>query len=126
MAVLLFVNTTTERALERAEALRFSRMLVARNSDDQTYRFFFSTNRHSNSQETLVDSFSNQTSGKLTFGFFDTSVEPSLGIGMLINPTDWFQNEEIKLKRIRPLDQSAFVEELRQQVEAFLRRVRED
>ncbi len=119
MSVLLFVNTTTERALERAEALRFSRMLVARNSDDdQTYRFFFSTNRESISQETLVDSFSNQTSGELSFGFFDTSVEPSLGIGMLINPTDWFQNEEIKLKRIGSLDQSAFVDELRQQVEA--------
>ncbi len=117
--MLLFVNTTTERALERAEALRFSRMLVARNSEDnQTYRFFFSTNRQSNDHDTLLDSFANQISEELTFGYFDTSVEPSLGIGMLINPTDWFQNEEIKLKRVKTLDQQSFVHELRKQVEA--------
>jgi hypothetical protein len=28
-------------------------------------------------------------------------IEPALGLGMLINPTEWFQNEEIKLKAVR-------------------------
>jgi esterase/lipase superfamily enzyme len=36
---------------------------------------------------------------------------------MLINPTEWFQNKEIKLKSVRSLEQSAFVEQLREGVE---------
>jgi esterase/lipase superfamily enzyme len=35
---------------------------------------------------------------------------------MLVNPTDWFQNEEIQLRDVRALEQAAFVEALRQQV----------
>lgn len=117
--MLLFVNKTTERALERAEALRFSRMLVARNNeDDQTYRFFFSTNRQLHDGGDPLNDFTNQFNDELTFGYFDTSVEPSLGLGMLINPTDWFQNEEIKLKRITTLEQTEFISELRNQVQA--------
>ena len=37
---------------------------------------------------------------------------------MLIDPTDWFQNEEIRLRDVRALDRIAFVEELREQVRA--------
>lgn len=32
---------------------------------------------------------------------------------MLINPTEWFQNEEIRLKDVHALEQAAFVEQLR-------------
>jgi esterase/lipase superfamily enzyme len=54
----------------------------------------------------------------LNFGLFDTRIEPSLGIGMLINPTDWFQNEEIQLEQVKMLDQSEFITQMRQQVQA--------
>lgn len=119
LVVLLFVNTTTERALERAEAFRFSRMLVARNRDDeQIYRFFFATNRQSEPSDDPLTGFNNQRTETLTFGMFDSSVEPSLGIGMLINPTDWFQNEEIQLKRVTTLNPQDFKDELRTQVQA--------
>jgi esterase/lipase superfamily enzyme len=37
---------------------------------------------------------------------------------MIIDPTDWFQNEEIQLKQVQALDQSAFIAHLRQQVQA--------
>ena len=35
---------------------------------------------------------------------------------MLIDPTDWFQNEEIQLQEVRALERAAFIEELRRQV----------
>jgi esterase/lipase superfamily enzyme len=114
-----FVNITTERALERAEAFRFSRMLVARSvEDDHLYRFFFVTNREVSADDNLLEGLSNKRAPSLTYGQFDTSIEPSLGIGMLINPTDWFQNEEIQLKRPETLERSVFVTELRKQVDA--------
>lgn len=37
---------------------------------------------------------------------------------MLINPTEWFQNEEIRLKDVRSLEQADFVEQLRTVVQA--------
>ena len=42
----------------------------------------------------------------LKFGSFDTEIEPTLGIGMIINPTEWFQNQEIKLRNMRALDRA--------------------
>ena len=36
---------------------------------------------------------------------------------MLVNPTDWFQNEEIRLLDVRSLGQAPFLEELRSQVD---------
>ena len=47
---------------------------------------------------------------------FDTAIEPSLGLGMIINPTEWFQNEEIQLLDVRDLERDAFVEQVRQLV----------
>lgn len=41
-----------------------------------------------------------------------------LGLGMLINPTEWLQNEEIRLKNVRPLEQAYFVGQLRSLVES--------
>jgi esterase/lipase superfamily enzyme len=37
---------------------------------------------------------------------------------MLINPTEWLQNEEIQLRDVRSLERQEFVKALRQQVEA--------
>ncbi len=110
---------STQAALERAEALQFRRMLVSRQGNDGGYRFFYVTNRHLEKREgPLEDSYNNERSDDLNFGFFDTSIEPSLGIGMLVDPTDWFQNEEIQVRQILSLDRPTAVEELRQQVEA--------
>ena len=53
----------------------------------------------------------------MKFGSFDTRIQPTLGLGMLINPTEWFQNEEITLENVRALDKEVFVAQLRRLVE---------
>jgi esterase/lipase superfamily enzyme len=113
-----FFQFSTQAALERAEALQFRRMLVNQ-QEDGAYRFFFVTNRRlQDGQEPLELRFNNERSGQLNYGFFDTEIEPSLGIGMLVNPTDWFQNEEIQVRRVKPLGADDAKAELRKQVEA--------
>jgi esterase/lipase superfamily enzyme len=37
---------------------------------------------------------------------------------MLVNPTDWFQNEEIQLREVGALSKVAWIEQLREQVQA--------
>ena len=109
---------STQSALVLAEALQFRRMQVT-SQDDGTYRFFFVTNRVIQDQAAAVEErFGIERSGKMSFGYFDTSIEPSLGIGMLIDPTDWFQNQEIQLDRVESLQEDAMISELRSQVEA--------
>ncbi len=109
---------TTRRALERAEAFRFRRMLVNRQVDDGAYRFFFVTNRATDpATDDPIERFGQTRGDALAYGRFDTEIAPSLGVGMLIDPSDWFQNEEIQLQDVRALSRDAFVEELRQQVE---------
>ena len=101
---------STRYALQRAEAFFLRRMQVARLSQDGEYRFFFVTNRRPESKDgPLVERFGTETQERLTFGYFDVKIEPSLGLGMLINPSEWFQNEEIKLKAVQELDPAAFV-----------------
>ena len=118
-ALVLFFYRPTRLALERAEAFQFRRMLVTRLGEQGAYRFFFVTNRKPESADGPVEErFGNQRQERLQFGLFDTTIEPSLGIGMLLNPTDWFQNEEIQLKKVKLIDQSEFVEQLRKQVQA--------
>ena len=119
LALGAFSQLTTSRALERAESLRFRRMLVTRHGD-KGYRFFFATNRRERERggASLEQRFSNERDTHLRFGSFDTYIEPSLGIGMLVNPTDWFQNEEINLRKVRELDPAQFVFELREQIQA--------
>jgi len=118
VAVAAMFQYSTQSALVLAEALQFRRMLVTK-QDDGTFRFFFVTNRVVEDQAAPVeDRFSNVRSEDMSFGFFDTSIEPSLGIGMLINPTDWFQNEEIQLNRVKSLQEDAMISKLRSQVEA--------
>ena len=119
VGLVLFFYRPTRVALERAEAFRFRRMLVTRLSEQGAYRFFYVTNRQLGSDDVpLEERFGNRREGVLTFGFFDTAIEPTLGLGMIINPTDWFQNEEIQLKQVQPLDKSKFIAKMRQQVQA--------
>ena len=110
-------QASTQRALERAEAMQFRRLLVARPEDQEVFRFFFVTNRRlSEGEAELQDRFTRERDSRLTMGTFDTTIEPSLGIGMLINPTDWFQNEEIRLQDVRQLQRDEFIAELTRQV----------
>ena len=118
LVIAALFQYTTQSKLVLAEALQFRRMLVT-GQDDGTYRFFFVTNRVVEDQSAPVeDRFNNERSEKMSFGFFDTSIEPSLGLGMLINPTDWFQTEEIQLNQIKSLQEDAMISELRSQVDA--------
>ena len=116
-----FASTST--ALQRAEAFFFRRMLVAQLSPQGGYRFFFVTNRRPESKAgPLEERFGIERQAVLQFGFFDVQVERSLGLGMIINPSEWFQNEEIKLKVVQELDQPAFVAHVRGLVQKSPRR----
>ncbi len=125
-AGLWFYNVyfaSTSYALQRAEAFFLRRMQVARLSQDGEYRFFFVTNRRPESKDgPLVERFGTETQERLTFGYFDVKIEPSLGLGMLINPSEWFQNEEIKLKAVQELDPAAFVAKVQGVVQESPRR----
>jgi len=108
---------STRSALELAEAFQFRRMLVTKQGEEDAYRFFYVTNRRMERQDGAVEErFGKEREPRLKFGLFDTDIEPSLGIGRLVNPTDWFQNEEIRLRDVRELEQDALIEELRGQV----------
>ena len=119
IGLVFFFYRPTRLALERAEAFQFRRMLVTRLGAENVYRFFFITNRNLESGDgPLEERFGNQRQEGLTFGLFDTRLEPALGIGMIINPTDWFQNEEIQLKRVESLNRVDFISEVQKQVQA--------
>ena len=110
---------STSGALELAEAFGFRRMLTTQQGDQGAFRFFYVTNRKSQeSSGPMLERFENQRAADLQFGFFDTKIQPSLGLGLLINPADWFQNEEIQLRDVRSLQQSEFIEQLRAQVDS--------
>jgi len=114
---LYFVGTS--RVLEHAEAFAFRRMAVPQLAEQGVYRFFYATNRVPVEEEGPIEArFGSERDGSLRFGAFDTRIEPTLGLGMLINPSDWFLNEEIQLESVRTLDRAQLVEELRAQVEA--------
>ena len=108
---------STYAALQHAEVFNFRRLQVARQPEPGTYRFFFATNRRAEPGGTALDErFGNEREESLTFGLFDTAIEPTLGLGMIIDRTKWFQNEVIKLRKIEELDRAAMVEGLRSQV----------
>jgi esterase/lipase superfamily enzyme len=108
-----FYLSPTSYALQRAEAFLFRRMQVARLSLEGEYRFFFITNRRPMSTAGPVEErFGTEREETLKFGYFDVKIEPTLGLGIIINPTEWFQNEEIKLKAVGELDQAAFIEQM--------------
>jgi esterase/lipase superfamily enzyme len=112
------IYTTSDFSLSHAEDFRFRRMTVAQLAEQGTYRYFFVTNRRQELDEGPVEErFGTDREEVLKFGSFDAKIEPAVGLGMLINPTEWFQDEEITLQEIRKLDEVAFVEQLTALVE---------
>ncbi len=109
---------STESAVRHAEAFLFSRSTVSRREGQGTYRHFYVTNRVPNAGDDSVDGrYTAERGPELTFGHFDISIRPTLGLGMMLNPTDWFQNEEIQLDDVVDLGESVFLDELRQTVD---------
>ncbi len=110
---------STGAALRTAEAFAFRRMTVTQLAEQGTYRFFFVTNRRPEKDEgPLEDRFGIEREETLRFGSFDTKIEPTLGLGMLVDPSEWFQNEEIQLANAQYLGRSAFVEQMQETVQA--------
>ena len=109
--------SSTDAALRHAEAFLFRRMSVAQLAEQGEYRFFYTTNRAPGTdQSELAQRFTSQRHNQLSFGSFDATIQPSLGLGMLVNPTEWLQNEEIRLSNVHTLAQADFVDQLRKQV----------
>jgi len=110
---------STGEALRRAENFLFTRRAVSELGEQGSSRYFFVTNRNQeNDDEILENRFGSERGAELKFGIFDASIEPSVGLGMFINPSEWFQNEEIVVSNTKSLPQAVFVEKLREQVEA--------
>ncbi len=106
---------STDAALRNAEAFLFRRMTATEVGQPGNFRHFFITNRNQEPGDApLEERFGSAREDTLKFGSFDTSIEPSLGLGMIVNPTEWFQTEEIRLNNIEELEKDAFVESLRQ------------
>ena len=117
-----FFYRPTRLALERAESFEFQRMTVNR-LDGGGHRYFYVTNRLQENETGPPDQlFGNRRDDRIKFGSFDTEIQTTLGLGMIINPTEWFQNEEINLLGIRSLESDEFVRELRGFVAASPRR----
>lgn len=116
-----FIGTRT--LLEHAEAFSFRRMTVATLADQGGFRFYYVTNRRPGEPDGPVeDRYAPEREASLKFGSFDTRVQPSLGLGMIIDPSNWFLNEEIQLNEVRTLEQETFVAQLREQVAASPRK----
>ncbi len=112
-----FYFVSTGAVTRHAENFRFRRMTVAQLAEQENYRFFFVTNRKAVVDEgPLEERFGPEREASLKFGYFDTRIAPSLGLGMLIDPTEWFQNEEIQLKRVALQARDQFAEDVRKVV----------
>lgn len=120
IGLALYIYTVgTRTMLEHAEAFAFRRLHVAKLEDQDAFRFFYVSNRQPGDLQGPIEGrYKSERENSLKFGSFDTSIEPSLGLGMIIDPSKWFLNEEINLRDVRSLEQQAFIDELRQQVEA--------
>ena len=117
MAYAYFIGT--RMVLSQAEAFAFRRMTVTELADKGTFQFFFASNRIPAANTGSVDErFESQRQSEISFGLFDTAIEPSLGLGMIIDPSKWFLNEEIQLLKVDNLQREAFKARLRAQVEA--------
>jgi len=113
-----FYFMSPSAAVRHAEEFLFRRMTVSQLDGEGEYRHFFITNRHLEPGEAPIeDRFNSDRSDDLSFGSFDTTIRPSLGLGMIINPTEWFQNEEIKLNDIEKHDRQQFIDRLREIVD---------
>ena len=112
-----FIGTRT--LLEHAENFSFRRMVAAKLPEQGGFRFFYTTNRVHDDMSGVIDKrFGSEREASLKFGFFDTRVEPTLGLGMIIDSSAWFLNEEINILDVQALQQKNFVAQLREQVEA--------
>lgn len=112
------IYRSSDFALRHAEAFRFRRMTVAQVGERGTYQYFFVTNRREErSDGPIEERFGRERSGAFSVGSFEAKIEPSLGLGMLINPSEWFRDEEIVLKNIQQLEPTGFVTEVRQLVD---------
>ena len=108
------IYTTSDFALSHAEAFLFRRMTVAQLAEQGSYRYFYITNRRQEiSEGPIEERFGSKREEVLKFGAFDTKIEPTLGLGMLINSSEWFQNEEIRLFNIQKLEKEDFVQKLK-------------
>ena len=117
------VFVSTGSALHYAEAFRFRRMTVAQLGEQDSYRYFYVTNRVAAADEARPrERFGTGREERLKFGTFDTRIEPALGLGMLINPTQWFQDEEIRIDDVSALERGAFLAQLRELVDKSPRR----
>ena len=113
MTALIDGSWEGEQGLQRAEALSLRRMVVAQLDGQGSYRFFFATNRDEEPGPAPIEErFGTTRAPALAFGSFDVDIEPSLGLGMLINPTEWLQNHEIQLRETRLLEQREFLARL--------------
>jgi esterase/lipase superfamily enzyme len=116
-AYIYFVGTRT--LLEHAEAVSFSRMQAPRLPDSDTLRLFYASNRvpgPNPAGEAADGRFTAQRRAALELGSFDITVEPTLGLGMVLDPSDWLINEQIRLHAVRERSRPAFSGELRKQV----------
>jgi esterase/lipase superfamily enzyme len=108
---------SSSSAIQLAEAFLFRRMTVAQLGEQNVYRYFVASNREIDNPDAPPDQIKGtKRSGELRFGSFDTEIEPTVGLSMLINPTDWFQNEAIQLRDPAELEQAEFVADLRDMV----------
>ena len=116
-----FIGTRT--LLEHAENFSFRRMTVTQLAEKDTFRFFYATNRKPGiAQEDIDKRFESEREATLKFGSFDTRIEARLGLGMIIDSSAWFLNEEIQLRDVQALEKKAFLAQLREQVKASPRR----
>jgi esterase/lipase superfamily enzyme len=113
----------TNRILSRAEAFSFQRMQVTQLNNEGSARFFYATNRNLTQRDgSLPDRFGNQREEVLSFGRYDSQIDPTLRLGMIVDPADWMQDEKIQIESVDALRQEEFVEQLRTMVEASPRK----
>ena len=113
-----FYFMSTSAAIRHAESFLFRRMIVSRVDVEGSYRHFFITNRHFVAGDAPVeDRYTADRGEELSFGTFDTQLQPSLGLGMLLDATDWFQNEEIRITDVSKLESEDMLEQLRNVVD---------
>ncbi len=116
-AYTYFVGTRT--LLQHAEAFAFRRMIVTQQAEQGLFQFFYVSNRQLHVPDGEIEQrFTSERETSLKFGYFNTRIEPSLGLGMIIDPSQWFLNEEIQLVDVRAQEKEAFLSKLRQQVQA--------
>ena len=113
------IYRTSDFSLRHAEAFRFRRMTVGQVADPDTYQYFYVTNRQRDRDDDgpVEARFGRDRGDSLEFGSFDAKMEPSLGLGMLINPSEWFRDEEIVLQKTQGLEEAAFVDQVSRLVE---------